>query len=172
MADSNVAGLSTLGIKVYQALSAEQTKITDASSYSRLTRINSIGEASITPENIDASAIEDLVSRYVAGRATVTDALAITINQTDATMAEWTAILGKTICLMISVPGLSQACFAILTVPSKLPLSAIDQNGLLTMAISCTVNDFIGWDAKVEIPETTSATNDAGESGTGEDDGV
>lgn len=148
---ADIAGLSTLGIKVYQALSADQKKVTEASAYSQLTRINSIGEASITPENIDASALEDLVSRYVAGRATVTDSLAITINQTDDTMTEWTALLGKTICIMIDVPDLSQACFAIVTVPNQLPLSAIDQNGLLTMAINCTINNFIGWDAKVEI---------------------
>lgn len=150
---ADIAGLSTLGIKVYQALSADQKKVTEASAYSQLTRINSIGEASITPENIDASALEDLVSRYVAGRATVTDSLAITINQTDETMTEWTALLGKTICIMIDVPDLSQACFAIVTVPNQLPLSAIDQNGLLTMAINCTINNFIGWDAKVEIDE-------------------
>ena len=150
---ADIAGLSTLGIKVYQALSADQKKVTEASAYSQLTRINSIGEASITPENIDASALEDLVSRYVAGRATVTDSLAITINQTDETMTEWTALLGKTICIMIDVPDLSQACFAIVTVPNQLPLSPIDQNGLLTMAINCTINNFIGWDAKVEIDE-------------------
>jgi hypothetical protein len=150
---ADIAGLSTLGIKVYQALSADQKKVTDASAYSQLTRINSIGEASITPENIDASALEDLVSRFVAGRATVTDSLAITINQTDETMTEWTALLGKTICIMIDVPNLAQACFAIVTVPNQLPLSAIDQNGLLTMAINCTINNFIGWDAKVEIDE-------------------
>lgn len=150
---ADIAGLSTLGIKVYQALSADQKKVTEASAYSQLTRINSIGEASITPENIDASALEDLVSRFVAGRATVTDALTITINQTDETMTEWTALLGKTICIMIEVPNLAQACFAIVTVPNQLPLSAIDQNGLLTMAINCTINNFIGWDAKVEIDE-------------------
>ena len=158
---ADIAGLSTLGIKVYQALSADQKKVTEASAYSQLTRINSIGEASITPENIDASALEDLVSRFVAGRATVTDALTITINQTDETMTEWTALLGKTICIMIEVPNLAQACFVVVTVPNQLPLSPIDQNGLLTMAINCTINNFIGWSEKVVI-------EDAGE----EDDGV
>ena len=159
---ADIAGLSTLGIKVYQALSADQKKVTEASAYSRLTRINSIGEASITPENIDASALEDLVSRYVAGRATVTDSLAITINQTEDTMAEWAALLGKTICVMIDVPSItSQACFVVVTVPNQLPLSPIDQNGLLTMAINCTINNFIGWSEKVVI-------EDAGE----DDDGV
>ena len=149
---ADIAGLSTLGIKVYQAESTDGAKVTEASSYSQLTRINAIGEVSVTPENIDASALEDLVSRFVAGRATVTDALAITINATDDTIAEWEAIKGKRICIMIDIPGLTKAFFIIVEVPSKLPLSALDQNGLLTMAINCTVNNFIGLDTKIEIP--------------------
>lgn len=146
------AGLSTLGVKVYQAESADNNKVTTADSYSQLTRINAIGEASITPENIDASALEDLVSRYVAGRSTVTDSLAITVNATDETIAEWKEIAGKTICIMIDIPGLTDAFFVIVQVPSILPLPSLDQNSLLTMAINCTVNNFIGLSEKVVIP--------------------
>ena len=148
---ADIAGLSTLGIKVYQALAEDGAKVTEASSYSQLTRINAIGEVSITPENIDASALEDLVSRYVAGRSTATDALAITINATDDTIAEWQAIAGKRICIMIDIPGLTDAFFIIVEVPSTLPLPALDQNALLTMPINCSVNNFIGLDTKVVI---------------------
>lgn len=145
------AGLSTLGVKVYQAETTGATKVTTAEDYSQLTRINSIGEVTITPENIDASALEDMKSRYVAGRSTVTDALTITINATDETIAEWKAIAGKTICIMIDIPGLSDAFFIIVQVPTTLPLPSLDQNALLTMAVNCTVNEFIGLDTKVEI---------------------
>lgn len=148
---ADIAGLSTLGVKVYQAESTDGAKVTEASSYSQLTRINSIGEVTITPENIDASALEDLNSRYVAGRSTVTDALTITINATDDTIAEWQAIAGKTICVMIDIPNMTDAFFVIVQVPATLPLPALDQNALLTMAINCTVNNFIGLDEKVEI---------------------
>ena len=148
---ADIAGLSTLGIKVYQALAEDGAKVTEASSYSQLTRVNSIGEVSITPENIDASALEDLTSRFVAGRSTVTDALTITVNATDDTIAEWQAIAGKRICVMIDIPGLTDAFFIIVEVPSTLPLPSLDQNALLTMAINCTVNNFIGLDEKVEI---------------------
>ena len=148
---ADIAGLSTLGVKVYQAESTDGAKVTEASSYSQLTRINSIGEVTITPENIDASALEDLNSRYVAGRSTVTDALTITINATDDTIAEWQAIAGKTICVMIDIPNMTDAFFVIVQVPATLPLPALDQNALLTMAINCTVNNFIGLDDKVEI---------------------
>lgn len=148
---ADIAGLSTLGVKVYQAESTDGAKVTEASAYSQLTRINSIGEVTITPENIDASALEDLNSRYVAGRSTVTDALTITINATDDTIAEWQAIAGKTICVMIDIPNMTDAFFVIVQVPATLPLPALDQNALLTMAINCTVNNFIGLDEKVEI---------------------
>ena len=148
---ADIAGLSTLGVKVYQAESKDGAKVTEASAYSQLTRINSIGEVTITPENIDASALEDLNSRYVAGRSTVTDALTITINATDDTIAEWKAIAGKTICVMIDIPNMTDAFFVIVQVPATLPMPALDQNALLTMAINCTVNNFIGLDEKVEI---------------------
>lgn len=145
------AGLSTLGVKVYQAETTGATKVTAAEQYSQLTRINSIGEVTITPENIDASSLEDLKSRFVAGRSTVTDALTITINATNETIAEWEAIAGRTICIMIDIPGLTKAFFIIVQVPSTLPLPSLDQNALLTMAINCTVNEFIGLDEKVVI---------------------
>ena len=81
------AVLSTLGVKVYQALAENGEKATTG--YTQLTRINSIGEASITPENIDASALEDLVSKYIAGRSSVSDTFELTVNLTDETEAEW-----------------------------------------------------------------------------------
>lgn len=148
---ADIAGLSTLGVKVYQAESTDGAKVTEASAYSQLTRVNSIGEVTITPETIDASALEDLNSRYVAGRSTVTDALTITINATDDTIAEWKAIAGKRICVMIDIPDMTDAFFVIVQVPATLPLPSLDQNALLTMAINCTVNEFIGLDEKVEI---------------------
>lgn len=148
---ADIAGLSTLGVKVYQALSEGGTKITDASQYSQLTRINSIGELSITPETIDASALEDLTSRFVAGRATSTDSLTITVNATEDTIAEWRAIANKRVCIMIDVPEMTEAFFIVVQVPAVLPLPALEQNALLTMAINCPVNNFIGLDTKVEI---------------------
>ena len=148
---ADIAGLSTLGVKVNQALSEGGTKITDASSYSQLTRINSIGELSITPETIDASALEDITSRFVAGRATSTDSLTITVNATEDTIAEWRAIANKRVCIMIDVPEMTEAFFIVVQVPAVLPLPALEQNALLTMAINCPVNNFIGLDEKVVI---------------------
>lgn len=143
------AGLSTLGVKLYYALAEGGTKPTTG--YSQLTRINGIGEASVTPENIDASALEDLSTKYIAGRSSVSDTFEVTINLTDETETEWEAILGKKVCFMVAVPGLTKAFFVIATVPTALPMPAVDQNGLLTMTVGCTVNEFIGLDEAVTV---------------------
>lgn len=143
------AGLSTLGVKLYQALATNGTKPTTG--YTQLTRVNSIGEASVTPENIDASALEDLTTKYIAGRSSVSDTFEVTINLTDETEVEWEEILGKQVCFMVTVPNFTKAFFVIATVPSVLPMPAVDQNGLLTMAIGCTVNEFIGLDEAVTV---------------------
>lgn len=156
------AGVSTLGCLVYQAESADQNKVTDGSAYTQLHRVNSIGEASVTPENIDASALEDKKTRYVKGRDTVSDSIAVTINTTDETIAEWLALQGKTICLFVNNPNIKNyGFFVVVTVPDNLPFSGLEQNSLQTLPINCTLNNYIGWDEKIAI-------EDAGE----EDDGV
>ena len=79
------SGLSTLGITFWGAESTTGKKITESSAYKQFTRINTIGEVTVEPENIDASALEDYFTRNVPGRSTLTDSLAITINATDET---------------------------------------------------------------------------------------
>lgn len=59
-------GISTLGIKVGWA-SGNATTLPAA--VTQLTRINEVGGISLETEQIDASALEDFVSKYVAGRA-------------------------------------------------------------------------------------------------------
>lgn len=145
------AGLSTLGITFWGAESATGTKVTTASDYKQFTRINAIGEVTVDPENIDASALEDYFTRNVPGRSTLTDSLPITINLTDATATEWESVLGKKMCFMTVIPGLENAFFVIANVPNKIPQPAFDQNGLLTVAINCTIDDFIGLDEKVDV---------------------
>lgn len=147
----NEAGLSTLGITFWGAESPTGIKITTPSDYKQFTRINAIGEVTVEPENIDASALEDYFTRNVPGRSTLTDSLTITINATDATTAEWKAVLGKKMCFMTVVPGLTDAFFVIANVPNKIPQPAFDQNGLLTVDINCTIDDFIGLDEIVEV---------------------
>lgn len=142
-------GLTTLGIELWVAESANGEKVTTGSAYSRLTRINSIGEVSLTANNIDVSAIEDYISHYKAGRSDVSDTFAVGYLPTDETNAEWTAILNKKVCFLIKIPNLTTQGFIIAQVPAKLPMPAIESNSAFTSTINCTVNDFIGFDTAV-----------------------
>jgi len=60
------AGLSTLGVKFGYAV--ETTAGTKPTAFKWLERCNSISGIELSTETIDASALEDLVTRYVPGR--------------------------------------------------------------------------------------------------------
>ena len=85
------AGLSTLGITF--GYGTETTAGTKPTSFKQLTRINAIGGINIEPEQIDASALEDAITRYVKGRADTGGSFPITVNLTDATKEEWEALI-------------------------------------------------------------------------------
>lgn len=56
-------------VRNYVWLWHEATAGTKYTSFKQLTRINAIGGINIEPEQIDASALEDAITRYVKGRA-------------------------------------------------------------------------------------------------------
>ena len=153
MADA-VAGLSTLGVTF--SYGVETTAGTKPTSFKLLTRINSIDEITVTPEAIDASALEDKQARNIAD--TVTDTVAVTVNKTDATIEEWKTLItayngltgGKRMWFQEITPGITDAEFFVAQPPSKLPITSKEQNGLLTMAINLIIEDMVGTDTKVE----------------------
>lgn len=147
------AGISTLGIKLFGAESTDGAKVTTGASYAELGRINSIGDVSLDPASIDASALEDMVTKRIAGRADISETLPIGVNLTNDTMEDWEDLAGKRVCFQIQIPGLTKACFVIAEVPAKLPLPGLDQNALLVMTINVVVNDFIGFDTSVKVGE-------------------
>lgn len=63
---TSTPGLSTLGIKFGYAV--ESTKGQKPAAFTILERCNSIGGIELPTENIDASALEDYITRYVAGK--------------------------------------------------------------------------------------------------------
>ena len=86
-----IAGISTLGITF--GYGVETTAGTKPTTFKQLTRINSIGGITVENEQIDASAIEDFVSRYVQGRGDTGGAFAIGVNFTPETKAEWVEVI-------------------------------------------------------------------------------
>ena len=152
-----VAGISTLGITF--GYGVETTAGTKPSAFTQLTRINNIGGLSIEPAQIDASALEDFVTRYIAGRADTGGSIPVTVNATDATITEWEAVQtaysgltdGKKMWFEVISPDLTKAFFFVAQPPSTLPMPEMGQNELLTMEIPLTIEEYKGLDTKVSF---------------------
>lgn len=157
-----VAGVSTLGVTFGYALeSAAGTKPT---AFTKLTRINSIGGITIENEQIDASALEDAVSRYIQGRADTGGSFAVTVNLTDETREEWETLIGAysgrtdtnlRMWFQTIVPDFDESIYVVAQPPSVIPQPEIGQNELLTVEINLTIEEFTGFDTK--IPFSTGA---------------
>ena len=142
-----LSGVSTLGVTF--GYGVETTAGTKPSAFSELSRINSIGGINLSQESIDSSAISDLVSQSVEGRSDPGGEWTVTVNATDETIAEWTAIKGTTKWFEVYHPSMTKAWFIAAAVPASLPLPEIGQNELLTMEVSLVIKTYHGLDTKV-----------------------
>ena len=155
---ATVMGLSTLGITF--GYGVEATAGTKPSSFTQLNRINNIGGISMDVEQIDASALEDTQTKYVAGRADTGGTWAVTVNFTDETATEWETLIGAyntaqasnlNLWFEVILPNQSDAFFVVAQPPQQLPMPEIGQNELLTVEINLTVVEYKGWDTKVSF---------------------
>ena len=155
---ATLAGLSTLGITMGYAV--ETTAGEKPSAFSALDRINSIGGIAMDVEKIDASALEDTATKYVAGRADTGGTWDIGVNFTSETEEEWSDLIsayntaaaaGKQLWLQVQIPNQSDAFFVIAQPPQQIPMPEIGQNELLVVTISMTVVEYKGWQTKVAI---------------------
>lgn len=151
-----LAGLSTLGITF--GWGVETTAGTKPASFKQLTRINSIGGITIENEQIDASALEDFVSRYIQGRGDTGGSFPVSVNATPETYAEWEEVIeayntaketGKRIWFETIIPGFEEAEFVVAQPPTKIPSPEKTQNELLVVEMNLTIEEFIGMNTKV-----------------------
>lgn len=149
------SGISTIGVLFGYA--AETTAGTKPASFTKLTRINSIGEINLDVEQIDSSALEDAITKYISGRADTGGTLDVTVNLTSETKTEWETLIsayaaltdGKQIWFNTYHKDLG-SFFVIAQPPSKIPQPAFDQNGLLTVTFSLTIVSYEGLDTGIE----------------------
>lgn len=151
------AGISTLGVILSYGI--EATAGVKPAEFSVLHRISSIGGITIEPETIDASALEDTVTRSVAGRGTSAGNFTIGVNVTNDTIAEWEQVIadyeavmddGLRVWWQVSSPSLERAYFIAAQPPLEIPMPDIGQNELLVVEIPLTIDEFLGMQAKVE----------------------
>lgn len=152
-----VAGVSTLGITF--GYGVETTAGTKPTAFNQLTRINAIGGINIEPEQIDASALEDLITRYIKGRADTGGSFPVTVNYTDDTAKEWDDLItaykaltgGKRMWFETIVPDITKGFFVIAQPPDTIPQPEIGQNELLTVEMNLTIEEYKGADEKVSF---------------------
>lgn len=151
------AGISSLGVKLSYGVEAASGQ--KPAEFTVVHRINSIGGITIEPETIDASALEDLVTRSVAGRGTSAGNFTIGVNVTNETIAEWEDVIeafqevqddGLRMWWQVSSPQLSRAYFIAAQPPQQIPMPDIGQNELFVVEIPLTIDEFLGMDTKVE----------------------
>ena len=153
------AGISTLGITF--GYGSEATAGTKPTSFKQLTRINAIGGINIEPEQIDASALEDFITRYVKGRADTGGSFPVTVNFTAETIEEWQALIteykalsgGKRMWFETIIPGIEKSFFVVAQPPEQIPQPEIGQNELLTIEMNLTIEEYKGMDTSVELTQ-------------------
>ena len=158
------AGISSLGVKL--SYGVEATAGTKPSTFKVVHRINSIGGITIEPETIDASALEDSVTRSVAGRGTSAGNFTIGVNITNETIAEWRQVIadykeimddGLRMWWQVSSPSLAEAFYIAAQPPLEIPMPDISQNELMVVEIPLTIDEFLGMESKVEAEDSEEA---------------
>ena len=143
-------GISTVGV----LLGAKVGTIgTLPNEFHLLTRINSIGGINLDTEEIDASALEDEIEQMIAGRASTGGTVSITVNVTDDTIAAWEEVFtasksaraaGKSICFVNYNPDRAKMFAFWAQTPPAFPMPEESQNGLETVEIQLTINNYVG----------------------------
>lgn len=153
---ATLAGLSTLGVTF--GYGVESTAGSKPESFKQLDRILSIGGIAQDVENLDASCLEDLSTKYIAGRADTSGSWEVEINLTPETTEQWTTLISeyntamqsqKQMWFEIIVPSMTKAFFVIAQPPQVLPLPEFNGNEVLTVSISLTIVEYKGEDTLV-----------------------
>lgn len=156
MAAATIMGVSTLGVEF--GYGVETTAGTKPATFTQLHRINSIGGITVTPATIDASALEDYVTKTVAGRGDTGGTWTITVNFTEETADEWSDLIsayqtakaaGKNMWFETIVPGFTDGFFVVAQPPEAIPQPEMGQNSLLTVEFPLIIVEPKGMSTKV-----------------------
>ena len=128
-----------------------------------LERVNSIGGISLETEQIDASALEDLVSKYVQGRQDTGGTWEVTFNLSNDVVEQLDALIeayggmssGQKMWFEVWSPYMTNGFFVIAQVPANIPMPEFSQNSLQTVAMSLTIEEYKGMQTGVEPVEDT-----------------
>ena len=146
-----IPGLSTLGVKFGYAV--EGSAGVQPTSYSWLERCNQISGITLDTESIDASALEDYITRNIAGRQDTGGTWSVTFNLTDDTRAQLEAMIAASIAgknnslstwFEVWHPEMDKGFYVVAEPPKFLPMPEFGQNELQTIELTFTINDYKG----------------------------
>lgn len=160
MAEATIMGLSTLGITMGYGVETTGYAGVKPATFLQLHRINNIGGITVNPATIDASALEDYVTKTVAGRGETGGTWTVTVNFTDETETEWTNLISAyqtakanslNMWFEVIAPNLTKAFFVVAQPPEAIPMPEMAQNGLMTVEFPLVIVDPKGMDTKVAL---------------------
>jgi len=152
-------GLSTLGVKFGYAV--ESTAGTKPAAFTWLERCNNISGIELSTEQIDASALEDLVTKYVAGRQDSGGQWTVTFNLTSEVVTQLETMISAynsgqaettplNTWFTVWSPNQTKAFFVVAQPPQKLAMPEFGQNELQTIDLTFTIQEYKGMDTAIE----------------------
>jgi hypothetical protein len=155
------AGISTLGVKFGYGVGTLEAK---PETFTQIERVNSIGGISLSTEQIDASALEDKVSKYVAGRQDTGGTWEVTYNISDEVVEQLQAMItaykgltaDKKMWFTVWSPYMDNAFYVIAQVPETIGMPEVGQNSLQTVTMTFTIEEYKGLEDAIE-PKVTGA---------------
>lgn len=143
------AGISTLGVKFGWGIGTGTTK---PGTMTQIERCSNIAGISLETEQLDASALEDYVTRYIAGRQDTGGSYPVSFNYTEEIASQIEAMFtayaglssGQKLWVEVWSPFLSNGFFAIVQCPKAIPQPEFGQNEVLIMEISFVIEDYKG----------------------------
>lgn len=149
------AGIASLGVKLGYGIGSMTTA---PATYTWLERVNSIGGISLETEQIDASALEDMISRYVQGRQDTGGTWEVTFNLSNDVVTQLETLIsdykgmsdGEKMWFEVWSPYMSKAFVLIAQVPANIPMPESNQNELFTVTMSFTIEEYKGMEQGIE----------------------
>lgn len=150
--------LTTLGVKFGYGI--ETTAGQKPTKFTQLERCSSIGGISLETEQIDVSALEDLVSQYAAGRQDTGGTWEVVFNMNQDVITAIRKLYSDSVAARPSnlatwfeviFPDLQEAFFVVAETGREIPLPEIGQNEAATLPITLIISSYKGLQEKVEF---------------------
>lgn len=156
------AGLTSLEVKLGYAL--ETTAGTKPAAFTWLERCDNIGGVSLSTNQIDVSAIEDVVTRYKKGRQDTGGTWSVGFNVNDGVITQLQTMIdayknrsdtAKRMWFEVYHPEMTKGFFVVAQPPEYIPTPETAQNEKWTVTLEFIIEEYKGADTAIEPAAAT-----------------